>query len=246
MESASYFDHLGGDGRALAEAARQAPGSAIVSCPGWDMDALVGHMGGIHRWAAEMVRTGATERISRRGLTPPPDDPVLLVDWYDEGLAGLVEVLTTVDPDQPVWNWQPGAERRARFWHRRMAQETAVHRWDAQTATGRTDPIDAALAVDGIDEYFDLYVAGRIEAQPVDGLHGSLHLHATDIEGEWWVALAPDHLERRHEHAKADAAVRGPASSLLLWLWNRVPVDADDLQVFGDPAVTGQVAALTF
>jgi uncharacterized protein (TIGR03083 family) len=246
MESATYLDRLHGDGASLAAAARKAPDAVIVSCPGWNMAALVGHVGGIHRWAGEMIRTGAPERISRRGVSHPPEDDAALLAWYGEGLDELSAVLEAVDPAAPVWNWQPGRPRTASFWHRRMAQETAVHRWDAQAAAGDTDPIDAELAVDGIDEYFELFLAGRVEAKPVDGLHGSLHLHATDIEGEWWVALAPDRIERRHEHAKADAAVRGPASSLLLWLWNRVPGDSEDLQPFGDSAVMGQVSSLTF
>jgi len=128
-----------------------------------------------------------------------------------------------------------------------MAQETALHRWDAQAAAGDAEPVDAALAVDGIDEYFEVFLASQLAAKPVDGLHGSLHLHATDVDGEWWVALASDHFERRHEHAKADAAVRGPASCLLLWLWNRLPDDAADLQAFGDAEVMGQVSkSLTF
>ncbi len=33
-------------------------------------------------------------------------------------------------------------------------------------------------------------------------------------------------------HAKGDAAVRGPAADLLLWLWGRRPLDG--FEVFGD------------
>jgi uncharacterized protein (TIGR03083 family) len=246
MESGTYFDQLRSNGTSLAAAARKAPDAAIAACPGWDMTTLVGHVGGVYRWAAEMVRTGALERISRRDMDPPPSDQAILVGWYEDALAEVTGVLEAADPDAPAWNWQPGLAPAASFWHRRMAHETAVHRWDAQAAAGAADPIDAGLAVDGIDEYFELFLAGRVQAKPVDGLHGSLHLHATDTEGEWWVALAPDPVERRHEHAKADAAVRGPASTLLLWLWNRVPTDAAGLQPFGDQEVMGQIAALGF
>ena len=38
----------------------------------------------------------------------------------------------------------------------------------------------------------------------------------------------------RREHAKADVAVRGPASDLELFLYNRR--GSDGLEVFGDPA----------
>jgi hypothetical protein len=130
-----------------------------------------------------------------------------------------------------------------------MALETAVHRWDAQAAAGgagQAGEVDAVLAADGVDEYFELFVDGRLHGEAVEGLHGSLHLHATDGEGEWWIAFAPDHVERRHEHAKADAAVRGPASALLLWVWKRCPDDAEELQVFGDTEILKRLGAITF
>jgi len=44
-----------------------------------------------------------------------------------------------------------------------------------------------------------------------------------------------------HEHGKGDAAVRGPASQLLLWIWGR-PVS--EVQVFGDDAVAAAWQAL--
>ena len=64
----------------------------------------------------------------------------------------------------------------------------------------------------------------------------SFHLHRTDGEGEWTVRLGPDgEVSTEHAHGKGDVALRGPASSLYLWCLNRVP--ADELEVFGDPAV---------
>ena len=65
--------------------------------------------------------------------------------------------------------------------------------------------------------------------------HGTIHLHATDIDGEWLITLGPAGISFEHGHAKGDVALRGTASDLLLWCWNRVPVD-DRLEVFGDAA----------
>ncbi len=246
MDPAEYLDNLRRDGNALAAAARGAPRAAIPSCPGWDMTDLVGHVGGVHRWAAEMVRARAGEFMSRRDMPSPPDDEDGRLAWYEEGLQQLLGVLRDTDPDDEVWNWSRTADKVARFWYRRMALETAVHRWDAQAAGGEAGPVEAALALDGVDEYFDLYVERRLHAEPVQGLHGSLHLHATDGDGEWWIAFAPDHLERRREHAKADAAVRGPASALLLWVWHRRPDEAEELTVFGDTDILKRFGALAF
>ena len=49
------------------------------------------------------------------------------------------------------------------------------------------------------------------------------------------MTLGPDGISFEHGHAKGDVALRGTASDLLLWAWNRVPVD-DRFEVFGDAA----------
>ena len=46
-----------------------------------------------------------------------------------------------------------------------------------------------------------------------------------------------------HGHAKCDAAVRGTAADLHLWLWGRVPPDR--LEVFGDPAIAERLTKLS-
>ena len=112
-----------------------------------------------------------------------------------------------------------------------MAQETTVHRVDAEQAVGRPVAGDrAAFAVDGIDEIFSVFVptfgAGR---SPGDGR--TVHLHATDAEGEWLVRFDLGDVVVETGHAKGDAAVRGPAGELLLWLWGRRPLDG--FEVFG-------------
>ena len=89
-----------------------------------------------------------------------------------------------------------------------MAQETTVHRVDAEQAVGLpVAPIPPALAVDGIDEIFTVFVpaiaAGR---SPGDGR--TVHLHATDAEGEWLVRSDPGYVVVESGHAEGDAAVR--------------------------------------
>ena len=69
----------------------------------------------------------------------------------------------------------------------------------------------------------------RVKARP------PIHLHCTDVDGEWLVRRSPDGLDIERAHAKGDVAARGTASDLDLYLWGRVPVDA--LELFGDPAL---------
>ena len=113
-----------------------------------------------------------------------------------------------------------------------------LHRWDVDSARTAPEPIELALALDGIDEVFDTF-APRLGGR-VTGDGQTLHLHATDEgrpegSGEWTATFTPDGVTGERGHAKGDAAVRGPASDLLLLLWNRIP--AGRLEVFGDTAV---------
>jgi uncharacterized protein (TIGR03083 family) len=230
VEADQYLQHLQADGEALSAAARKAPAAHIDTCPEWHMPDLVGHVARVHRWANHLVATRAT--TYQKGPESPVDDFDRLMIWYDEGLAQLLATLEGTDPDAEVWNWAERGAGRARFWARRMAHETAVHRWDGETAAGVAQPISRPLAVDGIDEYLG-FVTRWLARDPIADLEGSLHLHATDGDGEWSMQLRPEGLELVREHRKADAAIRAPASDLLLWLTNRVPADSPGFQVFG-------------
>ena len=133
--------------------------------------------------------------------------------------------------------------QRAGFWPRRMAHETAVHRVDAEQAVGAAvGAIEPAFGVDGIDEILTIFVpALGADRSPGDGR--TVHLHSTDAEGEWLIRFDPDRIDVATGHAKGDAAVRGPAGDLLLWLWGRRPLDG--LEVFGDPGAADALRAVT-
>jgi uncharacterized protein (TIGR03083 family) len=231
------------EGVALGEAAAADPTAPVPAAPGWDTTELLRHVGVVHARTSVILRTGTMERPSRaNGLLPePPRDGVL--DWYRTTLGALVVDLRTLeDPDRPVYAFSPG-HQRAGFWPRRMAQETTVHRVDAEQAVGRpVGAVEPAFAVDGIDEVFSVFVpalgAGR---SPGDGR--SVHLHATDADGEWLIRFEPGALVVEARHAKGDAAVRGPAAELLLWLWGRRPLDV--LEVFGDRRAAEAVREVT-
>jgi hypothetical protein len=118
-----------------------------------------------------------------------------------------------------------------------------VHRWDAENAAGDAPPIDAELAVDGIDEFFEHFCdTGAADAEAVGG---TVHLHCTDADGEWLVTepVVGGKLAVTREHAKGDAAVRGSASDLLLLLWRRVELDDGAFELFGDADVARRLVA---
>ena len=229
-----YEASLRADATEIAAVARSTPLDAPVpSCPGWDLGTLVAHVGRVHRWAAEAM-TGGGEPPARFPKAPPDLDG--LADWYEESAGIVAGAIATTPPAAPAWNFanQPA---EAAFWPRRQAIETTVHRWDAQAAAGTPAPIDAELAVDGIDELLVVMVPVALGGKDGIDIGGSLHVHCTDGEGEWTLHTDDGVYRVERGHAKGDAALRGPASQLLLALWGRVPLDAEGLELFGDTAV---------
>src|SRR4051794_18336577 len=185
----------------------------VPSCPEWSVGGLAGHLVGVHTFWTKIVEPEAG------GDDLPGRD----------ALQRMVDVLGSADPQRFVWTWS--AQQDVAFVIRHQVQETAVHRWDAQTATGiDVEPIAADLAADAIDEFLTLARPAVTKDSPP--LPGSVHLHCTDVDGEWFV-----HPDGRVEpiHAKGDVALRGAASDLLLALYSRVPLD--DLDVIGDRGV---------
>jgi uncharacterized protein (TIGR03083 family) len=232
-------DHLAAvadDTAALAAAATSAGLDApVAACPAWTMADLVRHVSRVHQWVEAIVRTRTAGPIDPKSL--PAITPS--VDALTSGSERLLSALRAADPDEPVWNWSTTKPHVAGFWRTRMAQETAVHRWDGEAAAGFGSPIDAALAVEGIDEFVDVFLPTFLARQTVGSSGGSLHLHATDTDGggEWVVSFADGAVSVVREHAKGDAAARATASDLLLLLWNRLDTAAPGIQTFGDDAV---------
>jgi len=232
VEHSEHIDVIRDESRALVAAAESAGLDARVpSCPDWAVADLLGHQGTVQRWAAGIVEARATEARFPADVGRP-SDPAALPDWVRAGSAHLVDVLTSTPSDAELWTFAgPGA---AAFWFRRQAQEVALHRVDAELAAGTRSPLDAALARDAIDEFFDVIAPLRLRERMV-GDGETVHLHCTDGEGEWLARLTPTGVEVERAHAKGDVAARGTASDLVLVLRGRRGVDA--VEVFGDAAV---------
>ena len=231
-----------GDGL-IAAVERAGLDVAVPWCPGWKTRDLLYHVGEVWHFWGHVVDRGVTdpEQLSDYDEPPAPGDEDLLV-WARGERQSLWRVLGWGRPDRPLWTWAdtPGSVGWVR---RRMAQETAVHRWDAEAVAGAAWGIDPLVAADGIDEFLQ-HFSGRpaADAEPVGG---TVHLHCTDEglpehAGEWIVhEFTPRGARFDRVHAKGDAAVRGRASDLLLWLWRRpAPVE-----ILGDAAVAARFVA---
>lgn len=237
MDRLQFLQAIARDGEAFASVCADSDLAAPVpACPGWTVADLVYHLGEVHHFWHTVV---AERRDTWEGYEQPvrPADGEL-IGWYRNGLADVLHTLTAADPAQSNWTWS--TDKSAAFVIRRMAHETAIHRWDAEQAAGLDTGVEPHLASDGIDEFLMWFADEPKEGNPVPG--GSVHLHCGDVPGEWTVRLnAEGTYDIERAHAKGDCALRGSASDLLLALWRRRPVSSID--VVGDADVAARFLA---
>lgn len=236
-----YLDHLR---REVADTNELLAGAdldtMVPSCPEWSIAQLIDHVGAVFGWATMAAATG--ERPASFPAHADDDPPI--ADWYADRAATLIDTLDGLDPDGATWHHWP-TDKVNRVWQRRMAHEMAVHRWDLATAVGADATIDPELASDGIDEYLELYLPRPLGREGAALPTGSLHLHCTDVAGEWLLALDAGEYRLTRAHEKGAAALRGPAEPLLLWCWGRAPSSHEALSPVGDESVLAEWAALT-
>jgi uncharacterized protein (TIGR03083 family) len=205
----------------------------------WNAVDVVSHLGRVQRWATALIEQPGT-MVRRREVAQPPDGAPVeqVMSWYREGVQPMLDALDG-DREVVVQTW--AGEQPTRWWLRRLAHETAIHRWDVEAAVtnpARAHPIDAAVAIDGIDELFDVFVP--LVAEKFTGATRTMHVHVTgsgEGGGEWLVSFGDDTVEIERTHAKGDVAVRGPASDLVLLLWNRLPATTPGIEIIGDETV---------
>jgi uncharacterized protein (TIGR03083 family) len=226
----------------------------IPTCPEWTLRQLAIHVGRAHRWAAAITSTRSAEIIPFRSLADGrfPDDPAARARWLTAGAQRAVEAFAEAGEDQ-VWAFNNLVP--ASFWARRMCHETLVHAADAQLAAGAGPDIAPQVAADAIDEWLTV-ISALADGGP-DPRGGALaegrvlHVHATDDgldgAGEWLISHGPDGVAVTPGHGKGDAALTGPAATLLLVLLRRVPPGNRAVTIFGDPAVvTRWLAGMSF
>ncbi len=239
MEIAEHIAAVGQEAKTFAEAAREGGLEAeIDACPGWNMRDLVRHLSEIHLWAAARIakRTSKLwpDDISEHTESWPelavfwPDDGDL-IDWYLETNANLVQSLESASPADDLPTFLPAPSPLA-MWARRQAHEIAVHRVDAQNASGAGSGFDPVFASDGVDEMVSCF-APRAHEFPTTRTR-TMGVHAEDTDDRWHLTFTPDGITTVRGNGPADVMLTGDASDLYLVLWNRgkdstVTVDGD-------------------
>ena len=218
MENSRFLECLAADyGRTRAVVAGNLD-RLVPSCPEWTVGDLVQHVGTVYLHKVATMRDGAVP-----APWPPPglndEEPVALLD---RAYAELMEEFGRRDPEEfsPTW-YDP--DQTVGFWIRRMAQETVIHRIDAELgADPPIAPIPDDLAIDGIDELLKIIrrlrrqeVARRLRRDPSRVPGRSYTINAADVE--WLVEHLPGQLHRgrrpRHDgpatFTNADTAISG-------------------------------------
>ncbi len=205
-------------GRSLIDSAEKDLDATVPTCPEWNNLELLNHMKMVWWFAASQINAG--NEIER---TVPSGE---MKNSPLEQLEHLLNACQANDFSSPCWSWT--TNKTVGFWTRRMAHENTVHNWDAEGTLDSRSSISTLLALDGIEEKLFLYPADT------EFPAASIHLHCTDCEGEWMLALLSGELEIKREHGKGDAAVKGRAEDILLYLWGR---GRENLECFGDEEV---------
>jgi uncharacterized protein (TIGR03083 family) len=223
------------------------PTTAVPTCPDWTLADLTRHLGAVQRWFSvlltRVVQEPPRDRTVELGL---PEREDALAEWLSTGVSEVLAIVRTTDPDAPMWAW--GADQHARFWVRRMAFETLVHRIDADRTVGRTSDIDATLAADGVNEFLVNLPYASSFAPDVANLRGNgeaIRFECTDRESHgdsWVVRLRPDTFGIEPERAEEapsgrtleHAKVRGRAADMLLLMYGRLTHDSRAFEVSGD------------
>ena len=217
-----------------AEIAHQDPAATI---PWPSIPTVAGmtlHLGRVHRWVTEIVRT--TRRAAEGDFLDVPAES--LHTWFEEGRTDLLETLKTASPTTPCWvigNRVGTVE----FWQRRMVFENVKHLIDLRAAGGGTWGVANELGpddyADGIDELLTEFLPRSRPSLPP--LPGTADLRAIDSSRTW--RINPDWTtDRDRAEAGAHVAVTARTSHLALMLWERLNLLTTnaEIQIEGSPA----------
>ena len=238
-----YLAHIASEsarfGSAMADTAPDAP---VPTCPDWNADDLLWHLGEVQWFWGTIVR----ERVDvERALELKPDRPgdrAGLVEFYNTASRDLGTILAATAPETRVWTWAD--DKSAGFVRRRQAHEALIHRVDAELTARDRSQMDPRLSADGVDEALRLMYNGTIPAwgnfAAFEGQ--TLRIGATDTGDSWFVTLGqftgtdPGDQKSYDQPticvadadppASAPATITGTAADLDCWLWNRPPLES--------------------
>jgi uncharacterized protein (TIGR03083 family) len=232
-----YLGHLRKESARFMSVLRDAPADGQVpSCPDWRTEDLLWHLGEVQHLWGTVVRDGLTDPDGYEEPVRPRDRAALLA-FFEEATSTLQTALAGTDPAAHRWTWSE--DQTVGFILRRQAHEALIHRIDAElTADVARDPVDPALAADGVDEALRVMFGGCPPwATMVVDRDASVRLRCGDTGDSWLVHPAAFsgtsprgniyeseptiEVEGTDDRRPATATVEGAAADLDCWLWGR-------------------------
>ena len=217
--------------------------SAVPSCPGLDRRRP--------RRGTWPRCTCTRPRPCGNGRWPAPWPPDLGTDVLgalDDAYRQLVGELTARKPTDHALTWYE-PDQTVGFWFRRMAQETVIHRLDAELAAGVAHDADPRRPrrgrhrrAAGVLPRLRLgRVPGRARRAPRRSATGGPCRSPPSGAG-WQVQLGPTEITVERGQSDPEAGVFGEPSAVLRWVWRRAGDDV--VQLDGNRWVIGKLRTM--
>jgi uncharacterized protein (TIGR03083 family) len=249
MENSRYLECLEADYQRIREVVPGHLEERVPTCPEWSVDDLTWHVGMVYLHKATAMREGAEPE----NWPPDYDDDASAIELIDDAYQQLVEEFAARDPAEPSGTWY-GPDQTVGFWIRRMAQETVIHRIDAELgAREQVTPVADDLAADGIDELLKVFVgygvsesADRFTEALKDSSGRSclitVSAGAGNLGVSWLVSTSPGQFSvdggpgmRISGTVTPDVTVSGTPTDVLRWAWTReTPGEPSRVTIEGD------------
>src|ERR1700722_4488609 len=236
MDDSRYLECLAADYGDLRDAAAAVELTVPVpTCPGWTMGDLVFHVAEVYLHKVAVMRTGEWPTQ----WPPPGAEHQAELPLLGRAYGELIAEFRARQPTDATPTWYD-PDQTVAFWIRRMAQETAVHRIDAELAAGLpVPPVPDDLALDGVDEVLKRFLG--YDAEDLDRLEGGhLAREGQDtimvlaVQTAWTVRpVPPEVVGDDGASDRAGVVIRAAPDAMLRWLWGRAGDDV--VQVTGDP-----------
>ena len=224
MDDSRYLECLAADYGDLRDAAAAVELTVPVpTCPGWTMGDLVFHVAEVYLHKVTVMRTGEWPKQ----WPPPGVEHAAKLPLLGRAYGELIAEFSARLPTDPAPTWYD-PDQTVAFWIRRMAQETVVHRIDAELAAGLpVTPVPDDLALDGIDEVLKRFLG--YDAEDLDQLEGG-HLARdgqdtiTVLAGQTAWTVRPSPQEVVVDDGASDdprVVIAAAPDPMLRWLWGR-------------------------
>jgi uncharacterized protein (TIGR03083 family) len=254
-------DHVGvieSEGARILAAYRSNPDGRVPWSDRWTVRSVARHVAGSHHAVAVILADRPSADFEQAAAMPrvETNDPAF-PEWFAANTERLLTQCRTVPPAAVCWAPHPLIAGTAAYWTRRIAYDTLVHRWDAETGAGIAGAaMEPEIAADAVDELLD--VGLRVTRAMTHAPAGpAIRLACVDIPGTphtphvWHLDLSE--VGRLTVHAQpidvgdvGDVAVTlsGTAEDLLLWLWGRIETEDSSIEVDGDRSVLARWSEL--